>query len=73
MKRKQITWLVTMVVEPFPVFYSHVNVSKGQGPFYAAGAKTYHENTPLNRAHAEFSKQHLAKDGYTLLVSTETR
>ena len=71
--RAKVEWLVLTIAEPFPVFYSHVNVPKGQGPFYAAGSKRYVENTARNRAWAEFSKQHLARDGYTVTVSTEVR
>jgi len=72
-RQRQIEWLVLTIVEPFPVFYSHVNVPKGSGGYYAAGSKRYVENTATNRAWAEFSKATLAKDGYTVEIGTEVR
>lgn len=71
MKTHKTRWIVLTIAEPFPVFYGHVNLPKGQGPCYAAGSKTYVPYTPQNRAWAEFSKQQLANDGYTVTISTE--
>ena len=71
--QRKISWLTTTILEPFPVFYGHANVPKGDGPRYAAGSKSYHLDTPENRAWAETSREHLSKNGYTMIIGHEVR
>ena len=58
-------FLILTCAEPFPVLRSHVNwTPENPGPFYAAGSKTYHEDTPANRQWAENVIAYWAGHGY---------
>ena len=73
-KRK---YLVTTIVEPFPLFYSHVNWPSERrretavGPFYAANMKTY--ESPEHHAFVEWRAAGLREAGWTVLVTEELR
>ena len=69
-------WLVTQIVEPFPVLFAHTSLTEEQiksGPHYAAGSKSYDFPTEKNRVFREWQATELRKKGYTVLVYTETR
>lgn len=69
-------WLVTHIVEPFPVLFAQTTLTEEQiksGPHYAAGSKYYDFPTEKNRAFREWQAEELRKRGYTVLVYTETR
>lgn len=72
-------YIKTIIVEPFPLFYSHVSHPQerkretAKGPFYQAGSSDVVAMTPENYQHALFAAQCLREDGWTVLVTTETR
>ena len=74
---KKRTWLVTTIVEPFPLFFAHVNYKSerrretAQGPFYAAHSKIY--ELPVYRAHVESRAAALREAGWTINVTEEVR
>lgn len=73
---KSRQWLVTQIVEPFPVLFAQANLTEEQiksGPHYSAGSKYYDLPTEKNRAFREWQAAELRKRGYTVLVYTETR
>lgn len=80
---KQRAWLVLTNVDPFPVFIAHVGcqsidtrTGKHQymnGPFYAAGAKTYHVDDPKTRRWAEGVVAYWEPRGYRFTLTTEVR
>jgi hypothetical protein len=78
-RMKARTFLASRIVEPFPVFYSHVSYPSesrretAKGPFYGANSVTYHPTDAKTRAWLEWCKQGLAERGWTMLVTEETR
>jgi hypothetical protein len=83
MAQKTRTWLVLTNVDPFPVFIAHANcqavnpeTGKPQymdGPFYAAGGKTYHLDEPKTRAWADGVVNFWEPRGYRFTLTEEVR
>ena len=70
----------TVINEPFPLFYSHVNQRcrrandpATDGPFYAAGSEWFDCYSPKTLAWKQQSAEHLRKDGYTVTVDVIER
>lgn len=70
-------WIVMTIVEPFPLWFSHVawpteqRRETARGPFYAANSKRYF--APEHRAHAESSAAYLRERGWTVILADEER
>lgn len=69
-------WLRLTIAEPFPVFFSHANMTdkqKAQGPHYAANSQWYAIATDRNRRTEEHRAAYLRHRGYTVTLETVTR
>ena len=71
-------WVRTTILEPFPVFFGHVNQKckrandpATEGPFYAAGSEWF--DLPENLSFREWCAEGLRKEGYTVTVEIVER
>jgi hypothetical protein len=70
-------WIKTTVVEPFPVFFSHVAYPSesrretAKGPFYAANSETW--DFPKDAAFCEWRAAGLREKGWTVTVERVLR
>ena len=78
MVRRLNKWVRTVIAEPFPVLYGHVNhgalgPGQGPGPFYAAGSEWFDLADAKTLAHREVAANGLRAMGYTVTVDVVER